>query len=299
MLDLSKLGLTAEQIANRRTGIGGSDATIIMGGDADAIFKLWQVKTGRTVSDDLSDVLPVMMGHATEAFNLAWFNKITGRPVSRMGEQVRYPKWETARCTLDGFTVSNDGRPAVLQAKHVNQFSKKDAVFEKYYNQVQHEMLCNEVDRAVLSVLIGTMDYIYIDIVLDDLQVLDLLEAEQKFWRYVTDDIAPPTTATAIPAPKLEISTMREVDMSRNNEWVDKATDWALNRIAAEKFAKATEELKGFVEPDVKLAYGAGVRIVRKGNGLHVSAEPTEAEKAAAEEKAAKKEKSNGRKRAA
>ena len=44
---------------DRRTGIGGSDATRLYEGDW---YQLWSEKVGETEPADLSDVLPVQMG---------------------------------------------------------------------------------------------------------------------------------------------------------------------------------------------------------------------------------------------
>lgn len=56
----------------RRKGIGGSDAMKIMSGDW---LTLWEEKTGRAAAQDLSDVLPVVMGAWTEPLNRYWFEK--------------------------------------------------------------------------------------------------------------------------------------------------------------------------------------------------------------------------------
>ena len=77
--------LTAEQIAFRKTVIGGSDANILMSGDNEKIFRLWQEKRGERESDDLSEILVVQMGIWTEAFNRIWFTKTTGRSVRAAG----------------------------------------------------------------------------------------------------------------------------------------------------------------------------------------------------------------------
>ena len=55
---------------NRKGFIGGSDCVKIMQGDW---LDLWQIKTGRKESDDLSRNLAVQMGIHTEDFNLSWF----------------------------------------------------------------------------------------------------------------------------------------------------------------------------------------------------------------------------------
>ena len=54
---------------DRRTGIGGSDATRLYEGDW---YQLWSEKVGETEPAELSDVLPVQMGVHTEPFNIGW-----------------------------------------------------------------------------------------------------------------------------------------------------------------------------------------------------------------------------------
>ena len=71
--------------------IGGSDAGAIVAG-GEEWRRLWQQKTGRAQDDDLSNVLAVMMGHATEPFNRYWVEKQTERAVLRAGEVQRHPR---------------------------------------------------------------------------------------------------------------------------------------------------------------------------------------------------------------
>jgi hypothetical protein len=51
-------GCTGEEAREtRRRFVGGSDANIILSGDADRIHQLWQEKRGESEPADLSDVL--------------------------------------------------------------------------------------------------------------------------------------------------------------------------------------------------------------------------------------------------
>src|SRR5262245_34167205 len=55
--------------ADRQLFIGGSDARIIMGGDEEAIVRLWREKRGEAEPKDLSGNLVVQLGTATEELN--------------------------------------------------------------------------------------------------------------------------------------------------------------------------------------------------------------------------------------
>jgi predicted phage-related endonuclease len=69
----------ANTAVNRRCFIGGSDARIIMSGDAAALIRLWKEKRGETEPDDLSDNLIVQLGVATEPLNRTWYERNAGR----------------------------------------------------------------------------------------------------------------------------------------------------------------------------------------------------------------------------
>src|SRR5712671_2801246 len=109
---------TAAQLEERRKFIGASDVPKIMKGEW---YQLWLVKTGRSTSEDLSDVFAVQMGLVTEDLNLDWYTRRTGRPVTRQEEKVICPTVPFLRCTLDGWDPE---LPGPIQAKHVNCRSK-------------------------------------------------------------------------------------------------------------------------------------------------------------------------------
>jgi predicted phage-related endonuclease len=95
------LSKTPEWLANRQTGIGGSDAPKIMTGDDAALLDLWKQKRGEVEGDDLSDILPVQMGTWTEPLNRYWFEKQTGIKVEGTGGEFRHANG-ISRCETDG-----------------------------------------------------------------------------------------------------------------------------------------------------------------------------------------------------
>ena len=74
---LDQLRLDEQALSERMTGIGGSDANIILSGDREKILGLWREKRGEQPAADLSDNLAVMLGCWTEPFNRLWFEKLT------------------------------------------------------------------------------------------------------------------------------------------------------------------------------------------------------------------------------
>lgn len=257
--------LTKDQIAARRLGIGGSDAAKIMGTDEDW-HALWLEKTGRAEGADLSHVFAVQLGHATEPLNLDWYELTTGHLVTRRGEVVVCPDYAMLRCTLDGYDAA---RPAVIQAKHVNGFSKLPDVLARYTPQVTHEMICTETPNGLLSVIVGTNEPAVLEVPYDEFYANEYIDRCRRFWAYVVED-REPAGAPAPIAPPTPIELMRVVDMQGSNQWAALADDWLTNEPAAKKFDKAVKGLKGLIEADVREASGHGLVATRDGRGVTI-----------------------------
>lgn len=253
------MSLTAEQIAFRKTVLGGSDANILMSGDNDKIFALWQEKRGEKESDDLSDVLPVQMGIWTEAFNRIWFTKTTGRSVVAAGDQRICFEQPFMGCTLDGLT---DGGKSVWEAKHVSAFFKDEEVVQKYIPQLTHNMIVCGLDRATLSVFFGNHKHAVFEFEMDVDYAKQLIEAETIFWDAVLSGVEP-----VIRAVKYDGPVDKKVDMTGNNEWADLAATFLANKDAASKFDKAKDSLKKMIPDDAAEAFGHGIAAKRSKTG--------------------------------
>lgn len=262
----------AEWHANRRTGIGGSDANIIMAGDAERIHNLYLEKIGEREPDDLTWVLPVQIGSATEELNCAFYTHATGRQIIDRNGQHRHRAREYMRCEVDGMTLTENGSGAIFEAKHVNAFSTIEDVVQRYMPQLHHNMACANVRHAVLSVFIGTQKHEIFEVALDDFYLAELLDAEADFWRCV-EARTPPEGFQPIAAP-IQFEKLREVDLTGSNEWASFAADWLANKDAAKTFETAAKGLKNLVEPDVGRAYGHGICAKRnKAGAITISAE--------------------------
>jgi predicted phage-related endonuclease len=266
------LGLSLEQIAGRRNALGGSDANVLMNGDDNAVLNLWRVKRGEVQSEDLSGVLPVMMGCATEEFNRYWFEKTTGRTITNEGEQSTHEDYPFMACTLDGLTTTEEGHPAVFEAKHVNAFSNIDETIQRYMPQLHHNMLVRGLEHAVLSVFVGTLKYETAEVKRDDWYLAQLVDRERKFWASVESGETP-CDMPAIASP-VAPSAMRTVDFNGSNEWSSHAADWLANQKAAKTFKAAGKGIKGLMLADIGHGFGYGIACKRAKNGsLTIKAE--------------------------
>lgn len=249
----------------RRSGVGGSDANILMAGDPERIHRLWQEKLGLVEPEDLSWVLPVQMGSATEGLNAAFCEHVTGRLVTDRNKPLVSVSHSFMRCELDGMTTTEAGHPAIWEAKHVNAFSNADEVKERYMPQLHHNMHVAGAKWAVLSLFLGTQKHEVIEVERDDGYMLALLDAEQRFWSCVTSNTPPAGFAPQVaPVP---FEALRTVDMTGNNIWAMHSADWLANKDAAKAHENAAKALKSLIGNDVGKATGYGVQIKRNKAG--------------------------------
>jgi len=249
------------QLARRLTGIGGSDANIILSGDGERILALWREKRGEQPPVDLAANLAVMLGSWTEAFNRQWYEGISERRVDHVELSLTCADHPWRRCTLDGFLTDP---AAVWEAKHTSAFAKNEDVLSRYMPQLQHNMAVAKCDRAVLSVIFGNHRYEIFEVASDWVYQIELLQAEIDFWNCVESGRVP--VPAAVPMAPKPVG-IREVCLEGNNAWAAAAADWAHHREAAKRHATAVTQIKELVEPDVARAFGHGIEAKRSKAG--------------------------------
>src|ERR1700680_2720422 len=109
-----------------------------MGKDEKALHRLWREKRGETAALDLSDVLIVQLGVATEDLNRRWYELNSGHRVSDIQRHAMHRKMPWIAATLDGM-VKEIG--AVFEAKFMLPWSfSEEGAAEKHMAQLQHNM---------------------------------------------------------------------------------------------------------------------------------------------------------------
>ena len=190
---------TEEWLANRK-GIGGSDASAILGlNPYKTNQQLWIEKKNQLASADISDKPYVKYGNDAEPLLRALF------ALDYPQYEVEYydnnmltnKKYPWAHASLDGELIDSNGRRGILEIKTANilqsmQWEKWDnRIPDNYYIQVLHYLLVTEYDFVVLKaqlkrvrdgeVRLTTKHYhIEREEVLSDIKMLK--EAEEDFW---------------------------------------------------------------------------------------------------------------------
>jgi predicted phage-related endonuclease len=264
---LDTLGLSAEAKAARRHSIGGSDANIIMSGDADKLIRLWRENRGEAEPEDLSDNLAVVMGSFTEPLNVAWFEKQTGYNVTRRGEVVKYDNAGLPMsATLDGWVADPVGQDvnAIFEAKHCGVRNTDAELFERYVPQLTHNCIVAGEARAFLSCFKGNGDWMMMEYALDDDYAAALIEAERAFWACVQSG-EPPAPLPPPPAPKPV--GVKEYDLTGSNAWASLCADYLETILPAQRHELAKKGLKELVPADASKCFGHGVIINRDKRG--------------------------------
>ena len=176
----------------RNTGIGGSDAAVIVGMNKwKSPLTLWLEKTGQKEPDDLSDNERVYWGVKNEANIADWFTEKTGKKVIRKGlmRSKDYP-WMLA--TVDRMVV---GEEAGLEIKTagVDQAKKwlEDEIPDMYYLQCQWYMAVTGLAKWYIAVLIGGNEAKFKVVERNEDQIKELIKAGQDFWEKVQKKIMP------------------------------------------------------------------------------------------------------------
>ena len=251
------MGLSAEELEERLGFANASEAPIIVSDRVDDIIRLWREKRREIEPEDLSWVIPVQVGSATEDFNIAYYEYLTGRKVADRQRVVYSKRYPWMRTTLDGV---DDGCP--VEAKHIRAFYPVDKIIPRFNAQVQQQMLLLDAPKAYLSVIIGTFDHAVFEIEADPIFQSQLIDATRRFMDCVTT--GEPPVVSEIKTPVVPV---RKVDMSNSNSWAQQANIWLSNKGYAKAFETATKEIKSLVEDDAIEAYGAGIVAKRAKNG--------------------------------
>ena len=265
-----KLGLTADQITQRRQGIGGSDAGRIWSGDWVSLFR---EKTGRAEPEDLLRNLAVQMGSATEAFNAHWYTFVTGRDVHQCGDRVASQNYPFMVANLDGVSTTAAGATAYWDAKHVGRLDERTIL--RYTPQMVHCCTILGLDWWVLSVFVGNSKHEIIEQEVDAMFAAELIEKEREFWSYVERDIEPPDmTPQAVPKPAprfREVTVDLNPDAPPTENWhlplVAEVTRFTNTHGAATVNTLAREKIKELLPEDVGACHVGLVDITRSKVG--------------------------------
>ena len=252
---------------NRLGFIGGSDMRRIMDGDW---VSLWEEKTGRTESEDLSNHLAVQLGSYTEDFNLRWFLKHELDPTQDQLEKQREftLNWEGVPCkgTVDACIYNSQ---EIVEAKHTYERNTMEGCLNMYMPQIQFYLWISVKDGCYLSVIFGNRRWESVYIRKDWDYIHKMQVHLKEFWRHVTEDTRPfgDDQIPPVSIDKIQVDGMTRRDASSDNEFISRCHDYIDQSVNAGLFESAKADLKAMVADDEREVYCDLLTIKRDKRG--------------------------------
>lgn len=263
-------------LAERRKGIGGSDASTIAGVNeySGGLYELYLDKTGRL--PERTATARMEAGTRLEPVMRQWFQDQTGIAVRRQG-LTRSKANPFMQVSLDGLTI--DG--GVFESKATNwrlaDEWDDDQVPDHAEIQVQHGMAVTGRPHAWVVVLVDGWDF-QIRRVERDEKLIDLLTSmERAFWTdHVLADVEPLITAQALKVVKGRYGLVELATVPGDPVQVEPLIEqWQAGKAAikaAEQVKDAAEaNLRNLLGPAEAMALLGETRLTCKANGTFAS----------------------------
>lgn len=177
------LNMSREDWLNeRKKGIGGSDASVILGFNPwKSPFELYIEKTSDEIRE--TDNESIYWGNVLEDIVAEEFTRRTGKKVRRRNQILRHPEHYFMIANIDRHVV---GEKALLECKTTNAFNadqwEGDHIPPAYICQLQHYMAVLDYEKAYIAVLIGGQKFVWKELERDDEFIELMIQHEKNFW---------------------------------------------------------------------------------------------------------------------
>lgn len=251
-------------LAERRTGIGGSDVAAILGlSKWKTPLDVYMEKTGQAPPQPETE--PMRWGTLLEPVILREFSERHGVRVVREDGIKRHPRHGFMLASLDGWAPE---LPAVVECKTARSADGwgepgTGEIPAYYQTQVAHYMAVTGAAIAFVPVLIGAADFRVYKVDRDDEFIGDIIEAEAAFWNDHVVAGVPPEPINAADAARLWAR-----DNGETVEVAGELADDVEELRALREQAKDLEERIGSIEDRLKLAFMDASSIAHGGKVL-------------------------------
>lgn len=203
----------AAWLAERRTGVGGSDAAAAVGlSKWRTRLELFLDKRGEMESTESE---PMFWGTALEPVVRQVAADRLGLEIEIPNRILRHPKVQFAIATVDGIGFSPSGQKRLYEGKTARtsegwgEAGSAD-IPQEYLLQVQHCLFVTGLDVCDVAVLIGGSDFRTYEVPADrDLQQM-LIDQEAEFWAMVQNNTPPEPVSAEDVKRRWRISTGKQ-----------------------------------------------------------------------------------------
>lgn len=181
-----------EWLELRKKYIGGSDAASVCGlNEYQSPYALWCEKAGITPSFEGN--LRTRIGTELEPIIAKLFEDETGKKVQNCNFSLVNDQYPWAMADVDRMVVGEDALLEIKSTSALNLKHYKSGDYPaRFYVQVMHYLAVTGKQKAYLAVLIGNSDFKIFEIQRDEDEISALMDAEKKFYEYMTTNMPPP-----------------------------------------------------------------------------------------------------------
>ncbi len=181
----------------RRSGIGGSDASVILGINPwKTPLQLYMEKTGQVEGPEENQAMHI--GTILEDVIADEYSRQTGSKVSRVNETIRHPDYDWMMAHVDRRVLNFDGGK-LLECKTAGRFYKQDewgrhgenTIPAYYFAQIQHYHAVTGWQYSDVAALLGGSDFRIYHFERDSKFIDNLIQKEIEFW-YAVERRVPP-----------------------------------------------------------------------------------------------------------
>lgn len=227
----------------RKSGIGGSDASIVCGINRyKSPVELWMEKTSRLPNQEAGE--SAYWGTTLEPLVREEFSKRTGIEVRLEKNILQSEEFPFMQANLDGVCYDPELGECIFEAKTASAYKASEwenSIPDEYMLQIQHYMAVTEFKAAYIAVLIGGNTFRWKKVERDEEIIAALVKLEKDFWECVEKDVPPQLdgsdASAAFLAEKFSESKNSSVELPENAaELIEKYNS------ASEKIKALTEE---------------------------------------------------------
>jgi putative phage-type endonuclease len=265
--------LTPEQVAQRRSYIGGSDAAAVLGIDQfRSPLDIYLVKIGEKQPDPPTAAMK--RGIVLEPIARKLYAELTGRKVRRLAQRV-HPSYDFMGCMVDGEIVGDERGRGVLEIKSPGVWNfakvKREGLPLSWISQMAHNLEVTGFSWGSYAIFNADLwEMVHFDLVRDEELARALVMAEHAFWYNNVLARVPPTAKPDL-SPELVAQLARaqgdtpgELLLRNDSEWGSAAQTY----IEAKSILETGEHLVAVAKDRLKALMGEKGAI--EGGGLRV-----------------------------
>lgn len=200
----------ATWLAERRRGLGGSDAPAVLGwGGHSTPLEVYTSKVTDLDRDDLDDNEYVAWGRILEDVIAREWARREGKRIRRGPALVQSTRWPWMLASVDRLVLAPSGNKpvAIVECKNRSNWVSRDWEDELPSDvtaQVLHYLAVYGLHRGYVACLVGGNQLRTFTVDADDALLTELAEAEREWWdSYVVPRALPPLTASPSNAREL------------------------------------------------------------------------------------------------